>query len=76
MGSHEILAPALQKYYSALKSLDDFGRGGDFLMIFQILINSFRNLEILPLLYKKGFILMRTKKYMHGYVQNTYPGTR
>ena len=30
MGSHEILAPALQKFYSALKSLDEFGRKGDF----------------------------------------------
>lgn len=30
MGNHEILSPALQKYYSALKSLDEFGRHGDF----------------------------------------------
>ena len=30
MGNHEILSPTLQKYYSALKSLDEFGRYGDF----------------------------------------------
>lgn len=30
MEAHEILAPALQKYYSALKSLYDFGQQGDF----------------------------------------------
>lgn len=30
MGHHEILAPALQKYYSALKSFCDFGQHGDF----------------------------------------------
>ena len=30
MSNHEILGPALQKYYSALKSLDDFGQHGDF----------------------------------------------
>jgi hypothetical protein len=30
MGNHAILAPALQKYYSALKSLDEFGRCGNF----------------------------------------------
>ena len=30
MENHEILAPALQKFYSALKSLDEFGRYGNF----------------------------------------------
>ena len=30
MSNHEILGPALQKYYSALKSLYDFGQHGDF----------------------------------------------
>ena len=30
MENHEILAPALQKFYSALKSLDEFGRDGNF----------------------------------------------
>lgn len=30
MENHEILLPTLQKYYSALKSLDEFGRYGDF----------------------------------------------
>lgn len=30
MGNHEILEPALQKYYSALKSLYEFGLQGDF----------------------------------------------
>ena len=30
MENHEILAPALQKFYSALKSLDEFGRYGIF----------------------------------------------
>ena len=30
MKNHEILAPALQKFYSALKSLDEFGRYGNF----------------------------------------------
>lgn len=30
MSNHEILEPALQKYYSALKSLYDFGQHGDF----------------------------------------------
>lgn len=30
MGNHEILSPALQKYYSALKSLNEFGLGDNF----------------------------------------------
>lgn len=30
MDNHEILLPALQKFYSALKSLDEFGEKGDF----------------------------------------------
>ena len=30
MNNHEILGPALQKYYSALKSLYEFGLQGDF----------------------------------------------
>lgn len=30
MDNHEILSPALQKFYSALKSLDEFGKNGDF----------------------------------------------
>lgn len=30
MSNHDIIGPALQKYYSALKSLDDFARIGDF----------------------------------------------
>jgi hypothetical protein len=30
MENHEVLAPALQKYYSALKALYDFGQQGDF----------------------------------------------
>lgn len=30
MENHEILLPTLQKYYSALKSIDEFGRYGDF----------------------------------------------
>lgn len=30
MDNHEILLPALQKFYSALKSLDEFGENGDF----------------------------------------------
>ena len=30
MDNHAILAPALQKYYSALKSLDEFGQCGNF----------------------------------------------
>lgn len=30
MENHEVLAPTLQKYYSALKALYDFGRQGDF----------------------------------------------
>ena len=30
MSNHEILGPALQKYYSALNSLYDFGQHGDF----------------------------------------------
>lgn len=30
MDNHSIIFPALQKYYSALKSLDDFGCHGNF----------------------------------------------
>ena len=30
MDNHEILSPALQKFYSALTSLDEFGKNGDF----------------------------------------------
>ena len=30
MKNHDIIAPALQKYYSALKSLDEFGQKGNF----------------------------------------------
>ncbi len=53
MENHEILAPALQKFYSALKSLDEFGRYGNFFDDVSNLDKFFLSSEILHSVIQK-----------------------
>ena len=58
MSNHEILGPALQKYYSALKSLYDFGQHGDFFDDVSNLdkfFSEFRNITLLKTIVRRRY---------------------
>lgn len=52
MSCHDILEPVLQKYYSALKSLYDFGWHSNLFDDMSNLDKFFSELRISPLLYR------------------------
>lgn len=62
MSNHEILGPALQKYYSALKSLYDFGQHGDFFDDVSNLDKFFSEFRNITFVVQKGVGTEENKK--------------
>lgn len=62
MSNHEILGPALQKYYSALKSLYDFGQHGDFFDDVSNLDKFFSEFRNITFVVQKGVCTEENKK--------------
>lgn len=61
MGNHDILFPALQKYYSALKSLNDFGCCGNFFDDVSRLDNFFSEFRNITFVIQKGLCTVENK---------------
>lgn len=70
MEAHEILAPALQKYYSALKSLYDFGQQGDFFDDVSNLDKFFSEFRNITFVIQKAVERKKIEKFIRNSVQN------
>lgn len=84
MDNHNILFPALQKYYSALKSLYDFGQHGDFFDDVSNLDKFFSEFRNITFVIQKGvgteenkaiYTELRTK-YLAGEISKWFVDTR
>ena len=62
MENHAILEAALQKYYSALKSLDEFGKYGDFFNDVSNLDKFFSEFRNITFVIQKNLKLEENKK--------------
>ena len=62
MENHDILSPALQKYYSALKSLSDFGFGDSFFDDVSSLDTFFSEFRNITFVIQKGLKTEKNKK--------------
>ena len=62
MGKHDIIFPALQKYYSALKSLNDFGQSGNFFADVSSLDTFFSEFRNITFVIQKGLKTIENKK--------------
>ena len=83
MSNHEILGPALQKYYSALKSLYEFGLQGDFFDDVSNLDKFFSEFRNITFVVQKGvskenkviYTELRTQ-YLTGEISKWFVDTR
>ena len=71
MSNHEILGPALQKYFSALKSLYDFGQHGDFFDDVSNLDKFFSEFRNITFVVQKG-VGTEVNKKIYAQLQTQY----